>query len=248
MTDPQQARFEVLPDAESLARRVADWLLAEAIAKQGSFAVSLSGGSTPRLLYTVLAKPPYLERFPWPLAHWFWGDERFVPHDNELSNYRMAKDALLSRVPIPAGNIHPIPTEAVTPNEAAAAYAHSLKSFYGSEHLDPSRPLFDVTLLGLGSDGHTASLFPGSPALEERTAWVAAVTGPGSDLRLTLALPALNSSRHVVFLVAGKEKRTMLDRLRHGDASLPAANVRPVGALHIFCDAEAADAAGRASS
>jgi 6-phosphogluconolactonase len=248
MTQPRQASFTVLPDVSSLARHVAGWLLAEALAKQGVFAIALSGGSTPRQLYRCLAEPPCLTAFPWQRTHWFWGDERFVPHDDERSNYRMAKEALLSRVPIPADNIHPVPTEGVSPNEAAAAYAHSLKSFYGSEHLDPSRPLFDVTLLGLGPDGHTASLFPGSPALEERAAWVAAVTGPGAEPRLTLTLPALNSSRHVVFLVAGEEKRAMLNRLRGGDANVPAANVQPVGSLHIFCDAEAAGPSNRASS
>lgn len=242
MSDPQQARFEVLPDAESLARRVADWLLAEAVAKQGTFAISLSGGSTPRLLYALLAKPPYLETFPWPLVHWFWGDERFVPHDDARSNYRMVKEALLSRAPIPIGNIHAIPTDKTGPDEAAAAYERSLKPFYGADLLDPSRPLFDVTLLGLGSDGHTASLFPGSPVLQERDKWVAPVLGEMPEPRITLTFPALGSSRHAAFLIAGKDKRPMLDRLRRGDDSLPAAGVHPIGTLHIFCDADAAGA------
>jgi 6-phosphogluconolactonase len=247
MTQPPQASFEVLPDAGHLARRVAEWLLTEATAKQGAFAIALSGGSTPRQLYRCLAEPPCLGAFPWQRTHWFWSDERFVPHDDERSNYRMAKDALLSRVPVPPGNIHPMPTEGVAPKNAAADYARSLASFYGSEHLDSSRPLFDVTLLGLGPDGHTASLFPGSPALDERAAWIAAVTGPGAEPRLTLTLPALNSARHAVFLVAGEEKRAMVRRLRAGDATVPAAHVRPVGALHIFCDADAAGPADRAS-
>jgi 6-phosphogluconolactonase len=240
MTQPPQSSFAVLPDAETLARNVADWLLAEALATQGPFAVALSGGSTPRLLYRCLAEPARLGAFPWHRTHLFWGDERFVPPSDERSNYRMTKEALLSRVPIPAGNIHAVPTEGVSPDEAAAAYARSLESFYGSKQLDPSRPLFDVVLLGLGTDGHTASLFPGSPALEERSAWVAAVTGPSADPRLTLTFPVLNSARHAAFLVAGEEKRAMLSRLRDGDARLPAAHVRPVGTLHIFSDVAAA--------
>jgi 6-phosphogluconolactonase len=242
MSDPRQIRFEVLPDAQNLARRVADWLLAEASAKQGPFAISLSGGSTPRLLYALLAKPPYLETFPWPLVHWFWGDERFVPHDDARSNYRMVEDVLLSQAPIPIGNIHATPTDTISPGEAAAVYERSLKSFYGADRLDPSRPLFDVTLLGLGSDGHTASLFPGSPVLQERDKWVAPVLGEMPEPRITLTFPALDSSRHAAFLIAGKDKRSMLDRLRHAENSLPAANVHPIGTLYIFCDADAAGA------
>jgi 6-phosphogluconolactonase len=240
MSDQQGARFEVLPDAESLARRAADWLLAEAVAKKGTFAISLSGGSTPRLLYALLAKRPYLDTFPWPLVHWFWGDERFVPHDDPRSNYRMVEEALLSHAPIPAGNIHPVPTENIDPQEAAAAYERSLQSFYGADRLDPSRPLFDVTLLGLGSDGHTASLFPGSPVLREKAKWVAPVLNEMPEPRITLTYPALGSSRNAAFLVAGKDKKPMLERLHRADDGLPAANVRPIGTLHVFCDAAAA--------
>ena len=134
----------------------------------GSFAVCLSGGSTPQRLYEHLAGPPYRDAFPWSRTHWFWGDEQFVPHDDALSNYRMVREALLSRAPIPAVNIHPIPTEGLSPEAAASAYERELKSFYGADHLDPARPLFDVNLLGLGPDGHTASLFPGSAVLAER--------------------------------------------------------------------------------
>ena len=118
-----------------------------ATTKDGAFTVALSGGSTPRRLYQLLAGPPYCDKFPWSRAHWFWGDERFVSHDDTLSNYRMVREVLLSRAPIPEINIHPIPTEGTTPDKAVAAYEHELKSFYGAEHLDPARPLFDVTLL-----------------------------------------------------------------------------------------------------
>ena len=146
-------------------------------AKEGVFAVALSGGSTPRRLYEHLAGPPYRDAFPWSRTHWFWGDERFVPHGDAQSNYRMVREALLSRAPIPAINIHPIPTEGVSPEAAAVTYERELKSFYGAKRLDAARPLFDVTLLGLGPDGHTASLFPGTAVLAERDRWVAAVVG-----------------------------------------------------------------------
>ncbi len=166
MTSP--AKLKVLADPAALSRRVAEWMLELATATEGRFAVALSGGSTPRALYRDLAEPPYRDAFPWSRAHWFWGDERFVPPDDALSNYRMVREALLSRAPIPAANIHPVPTEGLDPEAAASAYERELKSFYGAERLDPARPLFDVTLLGLGEDGHTASLFPGTAVLAER--------------------------------------------------------------------------------
>ncbi len=244
MTSPSEAKLEILADPEDVARRVADWLLAAARAKDGAFAVALSGGSTPRRLYGQLAGPPYRDLFPWSRTHWFWGDERFVPHDDALSNYRMVREALLSRAPIPATNVHPIPTEGVDPEAAAFAYERELKSFYGAERLDPARLLFDVTLLGLGPDGHTASLFPGTAVLAERGRWVAAVIGAKSEARITLTYPALESSRHVAFLVAGKEKHAIFGRLRRGDESLPAAHLHPTGALCLFADAAAVEANG----
>jgi 6-phosphogluconolactonase len=242
MTNFSEARLEILADPDALARRVADWLLSAAMAKDGVFAVALSGGSTPRRLYEHLAGPPYRDEFPWSRAHWFWGDERFVPRDDALSNYRMVREALLSRAPIPANNIHPIPTEGVSPEAAASAYERELKSFYGAERFDPDRPLFDVTLLGLGPDGHTASLFPDTAVLAERDRWVAAVIGVKSEARVTLTYPALESGRYAAFLVAGEDKRALFDRLRRGDDSLPAAHLRPSGALRIFGDAAAVGA------
>jgi 6-phosphogluconolactonase len=244
MTTPADAKLEILADPQALSRRVADWMRELATAKDGVFAVALSGGSTPRLLYEHLAAPSCRDTFPWSRTHWFWGDERFVPHDDALSNYRMVQEALLSRAPIPAANIHPIPTEGVSPEAAASAYERELKSFYGAARLDPARPLFDVTLLGLGPDGHTASLFPGTAVLAERDRWVAAVIGAKSEARITLTYPALESSRYTAFLIVGEEKRVMFDRFRRGDDSLPAARLRPIGALWIFDDAAAAEPSG----
>lgn len=232
----------VLADPEDLAARVAEWLFELAAAQGGTFSVALSGGSTPRRLYERLARPPYPDTFPWHRTHWFWGDERFVPHSDPQSNYRMANEAFLSRVPIPAGNIHPIPTERVSPEAAALEYERELKLFYGAERLDVGRPLFDVTFLGLGPDGHTASLFPGTLVLTERQRWTAAVIGARREARITLTYPALESSAEAAFLVTGKDKRTIFARLCRGDETLPAGQVRPVGNLWMFTDVAAAAA------
>ena len=240
MIGASEAKMEILTDPQALSRRVAAWLVELAVAKEGNFAVCLSGGSTPQGLYERLAEAPYLDAFPWSRTHWFWGDERFVPHDDALSNYRMVREALLSRVPIPAINIHPIPTEGVSPDAAASTYERELKNFYGAERLDPARPLFDVNLLGLGPDGHTASLFPGNAVLAERAKWVAAVVGVKPEARITLTYPALESSRHAAFLVTGKEKRTIFARLRYGDESLPAARLHPISGVTWFLDRAAA--------
>ncbi|WP_294532001.1 6-phosphogluconolactonase [uncultured Rhodoblastus sp.] len=235
-----EPKLEILADPEALARRAANWLFTAATAKVGVFAVALSGGSTPRAVYERLAGPPYREQFPWSRTHWFWGDERFVPHDDPRSNFRMAREALLSRAPIPAVNIHPIPTEGVGPGAAAAAYESELMTFLGAKQLDAKRPLFDAMLLGLGLDGHTASLFPGAAALAERNLWVAAATDPEGGTRITLTYPAIESSRQTAFLVSGREKSAMFRRLCRGDAALPAAGLRPVGELWLFADAAAA--------
>jgi 6-phosphogluconolactonase len=230
----------VVKDAAALSPRMADWLLGLTLAGSGAFAISLSGGSTPRALYALLAAPPWRDRLPWDRLHWFWGDERFVPPDDPLSNYRMAREALFAHAPVPAANIHPIPTEGLTPEAAAEAYGEELRQFYGADRLDPARPLFDVTLLGLGTDGHTASLFPGTAVLSERDRWVAPVIGVKDEARITLTYPALESSRHVAFLVEGEGKRAMLDRVLKNDADLPAARVRSAGALMVFADEAAA--------
>ena len=243
MTGPADAIVEILAGPATLARRVADWLLAVAIAKEGSFSVALSGGATPRLLYQTLAETPYREAFPWSRAHWFWGDERFVPLNDSLSNYRMVQEAMLLHVPVPTANIHAMPTKGPNPEAAALDYEQDLKTYYGSITLNPKRPLFDVVLLGLGEDGHTASLFPGTSVLAERARWAATVIGVKPEPRITLTFPALESTRHAAFLVSGESKRSVLARLRAGDTALPAAHVRPSGALWFFIDAAASESA-----
>jgi 6-phosphogluconolactonase len=233
MTAP---RLDVSADATAMAERVAAWLLELARATDGDFSLCLSGGSTPKALYSRLAKAPYLDAFPWSRTHLFWGDERFVPSDDELSNYRMVREALLDHVSIPAANIHSVPTTGVTPEDAARVYERALIDFHGADRLDPARPLFDVNLLGLGEDGHTASLFAGTAVLRERERWAAAVVGARAEARITLTYPALESSRHAAFLVSGEGKAEMLQRLLRGDADLPAAHLHPVGELWIFSD------------
>ena len=233
------AERRVFDDAETLAHGVADWICKLALAQPGAFAVCLSGGNTPRRLYEVLAEPPAASRFPWERAHWFWCDERFVPHDHPRSNYGMARAALFSRVPAPGTNIHPIPTEGLSPDEAARAYEETLERFHGAHALSPERPLFDVTLLGIGEDGHTASLFPGEPAVAEGSRWAVPVHA-NSQARITLTSRALESSRDLAFVAAGAAKSSAVRRAQAGDRSLPAARIRPVGRLHWFTDRAAA--------
>lgn len=239
MTRASEAKVEILADLDALSRRAAAWLCELATAKDGVFAVCLSGGTTPQGLYERLAELPYRDVFPWARTHWFWGDERFVSHDDPLSNYRMVRDALLARAPVPPINVHPIPTEGPSPEMAADTYERELKTFYGAARLKPGRPLFDVNLLGLGTDGHTASLFPGNPVLAERDKWVSAVVGAKPEARITLTYPALESSRHAAFLVAGDEKRAIFKQLRRNDDTLPAARLHPTGTLWMFGDAAA---------
>jgi 6-phosphogluconolactonase len=227
-----------LPDPEGLARHVAGWLTDLAAASTGRFAISLSGGSTPRRLYEILAEPAYAQLFPWERTHLFWGDERFVPPESADSNLGMTRHALLDHVPIPAANIHPMPTTGV-PAEAARAYDATLKAYYGLETLDMARPLFDVTLLGLGENGHTASLFPGTASLDETLAWVAPVTEGVPQPRLTLTYPAIACSNIVAFLVAGKSKAEVLRLVLAGDRTQPAARITAAGELIWFVDAAA---------
>jgi len=236
MTGAAATENRTFESAEALAQSVAEWLCGLAQASDRNFAVCLSGGSTPRRLYERLATSAIASRFPWSRAHWFWGDERFVPHDHPDSNYRMARDALLLRVPVPDDNIHPIPTEGLSPQQAAAAYETTLKRFYGAEMLAADRPLFDVTLLGIGENGHTASLFPGQPALREARRWAVAAVAAKAEPRITLTYPVLDSSRDVAFLATGEGKRDVVARARAGDPTIPAAMVRPVGRLHWFMD------------
>jgi len=237
-------RIDVSPDPAALAQRVAQWIVDLACAAPGTFAIALSGGSTPKRLYQLLAAAPLRDQMPWRRVHLFWGDDRFVPWDSPDSNYAMARDAMLAHVPVPPDNIHGIPF-ADSPAEAAQAYERVLKGHYGADTLDPGRPIFDVVLLGMGPDGHTASLFPGKPALAERRRWVVDVPEPGLAPhvpRITLTFPALNSARSAAFVAAGADKAAMMHRVLAGERDLPAACIAPVGELVWFVDRAAREA------
>jgi 6-phosphogluconolactonase len=226
--------IDVDEDAEALARRVAGFVAARAASSSGRFSLSLSGGSTPKRAYELLVDSG--ASLDWQKVHLFWGDERFVPPNHRDSNFRMAREALIDHVPIPAVQVHPIPTGCGSPEEAAALYEVTLQSFYGSETLDPERPLFDVTLLGLGEDGHTASLFPGTKVLDERGAWVTSVIGVKPEPRISLTYPALESSRVILFVVAGEKKREILGRVLANDLTLPAARLATRGTIRVLAD------------
>ncbi|HET9000839.1 MAG TPA: 6-phosphogluconolactonase [bacterium] len=220
--------IRISADGDRLARDVARAIverLNQPLVPGGSRSLCLAGGQTPRDLYQVLATE-YRDTIPWPRLHLFWGDERYVPPDDAQSNYRLVRESLLDHVPIPKENVHPMPTNLPDPNDAAAAYEQTLR-----ERLSPPWPRFDLVLLGMGSDGHTASLFPGSPALAERTRWVATSRASVEPrVRLTLTLPVLNRAALVFFLVAGAEKADILRRVLAGPSEpvpYPAAAVRP---------------------
>jgi len=223
-------------DASTLAHDAAEWVTGKAAALSGRFAICLSGGSTPQALYEKLATEPYKSRFPWDRSHWFFGDERFVSHSHHDSNYRMVREALLDRVPVPQANIYPVP-DTGTAEDAARQYQEMLRTYYGSQALDMTRPLFDVTFMGLGEDGHTASLFPGNAVLDETVNWVVAVTDPSvPQQRITLTYPALACSDSMAFLVEGRKKQAVLKRVLSGDRSAPAARATAVGELLWFVD------------
>jgi len=252
-----QAEVKILEDAESLSRAAAEFVARTAelaVRSAGRFSICLSGGGTPKRLYELLAASPFAESFPWQRSLVFWGDERFVPPGHPESNYGMTRAAMLDRVPLPAENVFPVPTVGVrSVEEAARGYARTLAEVFADT--GPGKPSgrsefpgFDLVLLGIGVDGHTASLFPGSPALEEKSGWTSAVRAPrGYDIteRVTLTLPVINSSACVVFLASGSGKREVVNSVIHhrpeAAGRYPAARVDPAaGELHWFLDAEAA--------
>ncbi|MFV1858396.1 MAG: 6-phosphogluconolactonase [Anaerolineales bacterium] len=223
------ADIQVHEDTKALAQAAADRFVAaseDAIEKRGRFTVALSGGSTPQETYSRLADPSLATRVSWRNVLLFWGDERCVPPDHPDSNYRMVRKTLIQKVPIPQTNVHRILGE-LDPDLAAEAYVDELRSVFGSEE----RPRFDLIFLGLGEDGHTASLFPGSLALSETEHWVLAVFAEQLQTwRVTLTPPVFNSARQLLFLVAGKSKADRLQEVLEGEPqpeSLPAQIIQP---------------------
>ncbi len=224
------ADLTVVADPEALAEAAAQAIVdtaARAVAARGRFTLVLAGGATPRVTYERLAAPPFRDRMPWPRTWVFFGDERAVPPEHPESNYGMARQALLSRVPIPPEQVVRFPAEAEDPEAAATEYARALATAFASRRGEV--PRFDLVLLGLGVDGHTASLFPGSPVLKEIFRPVAAVYAAAAAVpqRLTLTLPVLNAAARVIFLVAGAEKAKVVRAVLAEKAPLPAAMVQP---------------------
>jgi 6-phosphogluconolactonase len=240
----------VCDDAVSLAMKAAESIAQcakETIAERGRFLIALSGGSTPEQTYRLLAEGGANASLDWSKAYVFFVDERFVPPELEFSNYGMIRRTLLSRVPIPAAQVFPILTQSRSAAEAAAEYDAKLARFFGADAHRDDPPCFDLVLLGLGEEGHTASLFPGSPALRIDDAWAtwstAGVLPPPVD-RITLTYPILNAARQVVFLVSGVKKAAILHDALEGRATrerCPAVGVQPaVGTLTWLVDRQAA--------
>jgi len=230
MTRANQPQLIIAKDSNELARLAAERLIARIAQNNGRVAVCLSGGSTPREVYELLQLAPWKNQIPWHRVHWFIGDERFVPESDPLNNMAVARHELLDRNSS-AANVHPVATTVESPARAAALYEAELKSYYGAEKLDPAMPLFDLVFLGIGPDGHTASLFPGDDALEETEHWVVSVANANVAPfvpRVTLTLPTLAACREMLFLIAGDGKRAILTRMLHGE-DLPAARARSIG-------------------
>ena len=254
---PEVRHYRNLEALSSEAAECMCTLALECVNEQDMFTVALSGGKTPRLLYENLALPPYDTRMPWSHIHFFWGDERCVPPDHPNSNFAMAFRVLISRVTIPSQNVHRIPAEIGPPEDAANAYEKILREFFGSSvqrdthanasSIDEPFPSFDLILLGVGKDGHIASLFPGDQAVEEEKRWVAAVRTPHSSPpvpRITLTLPVINRAQCVLFMASGSEKRevirSILDDFPQAIRLYPAARVNPEGRVVWLIDEEAA--------
>ena len=231
MSASTDREVRIFPDLKELSNAVADTfrsLAGTAVAEGVRFTAALSGGSTPRELYALLAKKPYCDQIAWERVHLFWADERCVPPAHDDSNFKLVQELLLSRVAIPAGNVHRIKGERGAV-QAAADYEQELKAYFGNDDL----PTFDLVILGVGEDGHTASLFPGG-VLDAPDAPCSATRHPATDVpRLTLTLPVINHAQQVVFLVTGADKAAALRAVRSpqsGGGRLPAGEVAPSAA------------------
>jgi 6-phosphogluconolactonase len=246
----------IAQDAEDLAARAAGRFLQvarDAITRDGRFCVALAGGSTPEKLYTLLAQPEYAAQLDWSRSFFFLGDERFVPLDDPRSNFALIQRTLLASGRVPAGHVFPVPVHLPTAGAAAAAYEETLAGAFAVSHRRQP-PRFDLILLGLGDDGHTASLFPHAPSLAVSDRWVVASppgTLPPPVDRITLTYPVLNAAHRVIFLVSGEKKAAVLQEVLEGQPrpeTRPAAGVRPVdGTVEWLVDEAAAHALTRRS-
>jgi len=240
----------VFADVNELSLRAAEAAVRtinQSVQANGRCSLALAGGNTPRTLYRLLSSQ-LRDQIPWTKVHVFWGDERYVPIGDPHSNYRMARESLLDAVPCPIGNVHPMPTDLADSDVAARVYEKTLRTYFSQ-----GRPRFDLVLLGLGKEGHTASLFPGSPALEETKRWVVAVKAAAEpSLRLTLTLPVFTHSANVYFLVTGSNKAQALHHVLAGapdPKNYPASGVRLAsGTVIWWVDQEAAAIVGESAA
>ncbi|HEY3928904.1 MAG TPA: 6-phosphogluconolactonase [Candidatus Koribacter sp.] len=239
----EKGKVLVTPDVHALDDACAEMIVkaaADAIAARGRFTIALSGGSTPKPLYALLATEPWRTRIDWSRTHFFLGDERFVPSTSNQSNFKMANDALISKVPVPADNVHRIDTDHGEPVEAAEEYEEEIRKFFGP------KPRLDFNLLGIGTNGHTASLFPGRPTLKVRDRLVVADEIPEVHMwRITFTVPLINDSRCILFLVAGADKAGILNQVLRGPHEperLPSQLIRANGGSLIWLMDEAAAA------
>jgi 6-phosphogluconolactonase len=233
--------IRIFDDLAAVSRAAADEFLRccrEAVAARGRFTVALSGGSTPRPLYQLLAGPPWKDQIDWGRVEVFWGDERCVPPTHPDSNYRMAREALLAHVPIPPDHVHRMEGERPDHDDAARDYQAVLARVFGYAAGEP--PSIDLNLLGMGPCGHTASLFPHTAALNETARWVVPNFVPKLNAdRITFTYPMIDRGREVVFLVCGADKADVLREVLEGPADpqrLPSQGIRPAGTLHWFLD------------
>jgi 6-phosphogluconolactonase len=226
-------RMELVKDAGALAQRAAEIIAERLKTAKAPFRMVLSGGATPRATYQLLAS----QDIDWSCVELFFSDERLVPPDHPDSNYRMVRETLLAGADVSPLKLLAIPTDG-TAQSAADRYDETLRQQYGASQLEPGVPLFHLTLLGLGDDGHTASLLPGQPVLQERTRWAALVPEGRGEPRITLTYPALDASALIIFLVSGAAKRDALAQARGG--ALPAGALKPMGDVLWLVDAEAA--------
>ena len=245
MAESRSPNVRVFPDlhkaSQALAERLVD-AARDVLAAKGCFALALSGGKTPRYLYTFLARECSSE-ISWERVHLFWSDERCVSQESEDSNFAMAYKALISEAPLPSQNIHRISAEINPPEKAAGNYERMIREFFKPE--EEGAFLFDAMILGVGEDGHTASLFPGSSALNEKSRWVLAVNAPSSfspHKRITLTLPLINRSRSIFFLASGAKKREVVREILKQQETArklyPAALIHPLGSVAWYIDRE----------
>jgi 6-phosphogluconolactonase len=238
----QQYKLQVFEDGNQLTEAIADFIVRIAktsVRERDKFVISLSGGHTPEHLYALLAKAPYKEQIDWSKVIVYWGDERCVPADDKDNNARMARTQLLDHVPIPPANVNAVPVE-LQPAEAATAYEQTIKEFFNG-----AAPIFDLILLGLGDNGHTASLFPGTEVVFEKERLVKEVYVDEQKMfRITMTAPLINQARNIAFLLEGDGKAQILKKILtedHAPEEYPAELIQPVnGTLYWFADKKAA--------